>query len=213
MAWCWTNARTAQSPWMRVFDIARPRKGAPATMGGRPARPGVAADGAESPPRRRSGASLLDRTRPARARRDAARDCTNQGSRPRRSEGGLGCAAAPSSTRPTLAIVRRTGAFGRGNGSLGEAQQGLAERAVEAYDSELCAELPGCVGSTRARNSIRSPRAIEAYQKTTDAIGDRLDLLDALDRLYTAQGDTAAVVELLERRMALAGRMKLRPRS
>jgi len=81
---------------------------------------------------------------------------------------------------------------------------GLAERAAEAYDSELCAELWVRVAQVRETHLNQKPKAIEAYQKACDAVGDRSDLLDALDRLYTAQGDTPAVVELLERRMALA---------
>lgn len=81
---------------------------------------------------------------------------------------------------------------------------GLAERAVESYDSELCAELWVRVARVRELHLNQRKKAIDAYQKATDAVGDRADLLDALDRLYTAEGDTAAVVELLERRMALA---------
>jgi tetratricopeptide (TPR) repeat protein len=82
--------------------------------------------------------------------------------------------------------------------------EGLAERATEAYDSELSAELWVRVARIREVHQSQVPKAIAAYQKAADAVGDRADLLDALDRLHTAEGDTAAVVELLERRMALA---------
>ena len=89
-------------------------------------------------------------------------------------------------------------------GAWAKLAEGVAERAAEAYDSELAAELWVRVARIREVQQNQLPKAVEAYQKATDAVGDRQDLLDALDRLYSAQGNTTAVVELLERRMALA---------
>jgi len=89
-------------------------------------------------------------------------------------------------------------------GGWAKLAEGIAERAAEAYDSELAAELWVRVARIREVQQNQLPQAVLAYQKATDAVGDRQDLLDALDRLYSAQGNTAAVVELLERRMALA---------
>ncbi|HXS19461.1 MAG TPA: hypothetical protein VN764_19825, partial [Polyangiaceae bacterium] len=47
-------------------------------------------------------------------------------------------------------------------------------------------------------------QAIAAYQTATEQMGDRLELLEALNRLYASTGDTDAIVALLDRRMSLA---------
>ncbi len=80
----------------------------------------------------------------------------------------------------------------------------LNERAAETFDSDVASTLWIRLGGIYDEKLDEKEKAVRAYQAATEQVGDRLDLLDSLDRLYTALDDTAALVELLERRMALA---------
>lgn len=82
--------------------------------------------------------------------------------------------------------------------------QVLQEKARETFDSEVASSMWIRLATIYEEKLAQRQEAVVAYQAAAEQVGDRLDLLDALDRLYTALGDTTAVVELLERRMNLA---------
>ncbi len=80
----------------------------------------------------------------------------------------------------------------------------LKARAKETFDSEIACGMWVRLGGIYEEKLGKEELAVEAYQAAAEQVGDRLDLLNALDRLYTSLDDTASVVELVERRMALA---------
>lgn len=80
----------------------------------------------------------------------------------------------------------------------------LRERAADAFDSEMSCRLWIRLARVEEDKLNNKEAAVSAYQSATEQVGDRLELLDVLDRLYTDLDDTASVVELLERRMSLA---------
>ncbi len=79
----------------------------------------------------------------------------------------------------------------------------LKQRAAEIFDAELAGRLWVRAAAAFEEHLADARAAISAYQMAAEQTGDRLDLLDALDRLYTRVDDIEAVVALLERRMAL----------
>ncbi|MCH2108603.1 MAG: tetratricopeptide repeat protein [Polyangiaceae bacterium] len=82
--------------------------------------------------------------------------------------------------------------------------QTFETKAADVYEPEFAQQLWVDAGRLREEKLKDYPQAIEDYRAATEQVGDHLELLDALDRLSTLVGDTAAVVELLERRMPLA---------
>ncbi len=80
----------------------------------------------------------------------------------------------------------------------------LHQRASETFDAEVAADMWVRLGVLYEERLDNKEQAVDAYQAAAEQVGDRTELLDALDRLYTSLDDTDAVVELLERRMALA---------
>lgn len=80
----------------------------------------------------------------------------------------------------------------------------LHAAAKEVFEAEVASVMWVRLAVIYEEKLGKKEEAVEAYQAAAEQVGDRLDLLDALDRLYSELGDTAAVVELLERRMLLA---------
>lgn len=95
------------------------------------------------------------------------------------------------------ALAAMTNAWGR-------YAQALQQRAAEVFDSELAGRLWVRAGQVFEQRLGKVDEAIAAYQTATEQTGDRLDLLEALDRLHTGKGDTDAIIALLDRRMSLA---------
>lgn len=89
-------------------------------------------------------------------------------------------------------------------GAWGKYAQALKLRAAEVFDSDLSGRIWERAARVFEDRLENVEEAIAAYQTATEQAGDRLDLLDALDRLYTAREDTDSIVALLERRMSLA---------
>lgn len=106
----------------------------------------------------------------------------------------------PESTE-IVASVERLAEPTRGWARFADVLQAKAE---ECFEPELARDLWVRLAEVREVRLGQKKEAISAYQKATEQVGDRLDLLEALDRLYTETGDTAAVIDLLERRMVLA---------
>lgn len=80
----------------------------------------------------------------------------------------------------------------------------LQEGAKATFDSEVASAMWVRLATIYEEKLDQKEKAVSAYQAASEQVGDRIDLLDALDRLYTALDDTTAVVDLLERRMNLA---------
>lgn len=79
----------------------------------------------------------------------------------------------------------------------------LEEKGAEAYDSYVAKDLLVRAGRLAEERLNDEARAIKAYAKATEQAGDQLDLLEALDRLYTATSQTEELLDVLDRRMAL----------
>ena len=79
----------------------------------------------------------------------------------------------------------------------------LAERAQSTFDPDLGKELWTRIGRIAEDRLKDDRRAVEAYSKAVDLAGDQPELLEALDRLYGRLGDSQALGETLERRVAI----------
>ncbi|HSC88266.1 MAG TPA: tetratricopeptide repeat protein, partial [Polyangiaceae bacterium] len=71
-------------------------------------------------------------------------------------------------------------------------------------EPELAAELWVRFAKVLEQKLGNAREAVRGYQKACEQVGDRLDLLEQLDRLQSGLGETAEVIDLLERRRALA---------
>ncbi len=81
--------------------------------------------------------------------------------------------------------------------------EALSERAQSTFDADLARDMYARLGNI-AETRLRDPgRAIDAYRRAVDQVGDEPDLLLALDRLYTGAKNWTELVDVLERRTAL----------
>ncbi len=79
----------------------------------------------------------------------------------------------------------------------------LSERAQNTFETDLARELYARLG-TIAETRLDNPgRAIDAYQRAVDQVGDEPALLRSLDRLYSATANWSDLIDVLERRTAL----------
>jgi tetratricopeptide (TPR) repeat protein len=79
----------------------------------------------------------------------------------------------------------------------------LGERAQATFDVTLARDLYTRLGRV-AEQKLEDPRrAISAYLKAVEQVGDQPELLESLDRLYGSLGDSKALAEILERRVAV----------
>ena len=79
----------------------------------------------------------------------------------------------------------------------------LGERAQATFDVTLARDLYTRLGRV-AEERLEDPRrAIAAYLRAVEQVGDQPELLEALDRLYGSVGDSRALAEILERRVAV----------
>jgi tetratricopeptide (TPR) repeat protein len=79
----------------------------------------------------------------------------------------------------------------------------LAERAASTFDPEIAKALYVRVGKVADEKLRDERRAVDAYGRAIEQVGDQPELLAALDRLYTRIGDAQALSEVLERRVAV----------
>ncbi len=76
----------------------------------------------------------------------------------------------------------------------------LEERARSTFEPELARDLYVRVGRI-AEDRLSAPsRAVDAYRRAVEQVGDQPDLLAAIDRLCVVLDDAPALVETLERR-------------
>jgi len=79
----------------------------------------------------------------------------------------------------------------------------LRERAQATFDPELACDLYGRLGRI-AESKLDDPSLAEqAYSSAVGQAGDRPELLQALDRIYTRLGNWRALADILERRVAV----------
>ncbi|HEY4103998.1 MAG TPA: tetratricopeptide repeat protein, partial [Polyangiaceae bacterium] len=78
----------------------------------------------------------------------------------------------------------------------------LGERAQSTFDPEVAQDLYVRLGRVAEEQLKNDERAVEAYSRAVEQAGDRPELLEALDRLYTRLKDEDKVAEILERRVA-----------
>ncbi|HEX2733423.1 MAG TPA: tetratricopeptide repeat protein [Polyangiaceae bacterium] len=80
----------------------------------------------------------------------------------------------------------------------------LNEKAHNTFDAEIAKDLFARLGRI-AESRLSDPgRAIEAYRRAVEQVGDQPDLLLALDRLYSDTKNWTEFVDVLERRIPLA---------
>src|SRR5690606_18038512 len=79
----------------------------------------------------------------------------------------------------------------------------LEERGGETYDAEIARDLLVRAGRLAEQALSDGKRAIRAYVRATEQAGDQPELLEALDRLYSASGELEELQGVLERRLAL----------
>lgn len=79
----------------------------------------------------------------------------------------------------------------------------LAERAASIFDARVTADLFFRLGTVAERKLDDVPRAAEAYGRAAEQGGDTPEVLGALERVHAALKDTRALVDVLERRIAI----------
>ena len=79
----------------------------------------------------------------------------------------------------------------------------LGERAASIFDAKVTAELFLRLGRVCELQLTELPRAAEAYARAAEQGGDTADVLSALERVYGGLEDTRALVDVLERRIAI----------
>ncbi|OJY31236.1 MAG: hypothetical protein BGO98_46070 [Myxococcales bacterium 68-20] len=79
----------------------------------------------------------------------------------------------------------------------------LGERAASIFDARVTADLFMRLGKVAERELSDLPRAAEAYARAAEQGGDGPEVLVALERVQGGLGDTRALVDVLERRIAI----------
>jgi tetratricopeptide (TPR) repeat protein len=81
----------------------------------------------------------------------------------------------------------------------------LQERAAALFDANVAADLFVRLGRVSEQRLDDPSRAVKAYVAAAERTGDDPGVLEALDRLNLRLGDTRALAEILERRIAVEG--------
>ncbi len=79
----------------------------------------------------------------------------------------------------------------------------LGERAQSTFDVQLARDLYTRLGKVAEQKLTDERRAVQAYTRAVEQVGDEPDLLEALDRLYARLGDGQSLADVLERRVAV----------
>jgi tetratricopeptide (TPR) repeat protein len=79
----------------------------------------------------------------------------------------------------------------------------LQERAGAIFDANVAADLFVRLGKTSEERLDDPARAAKAYMAAAERTGDEPNVLAALDRLFGRLGDSRALADILERRIAL----------
>jgi tetratricopeptide (TPR) repeat protein len=75
----------------------------------------------------------------------------------------------------------------------------LTERAQTTFEADLAKELYSRLGQIAEQRLRDSDRAVDAYTKAVDQVGDQPEILQALDRLFTNLGKWAELTDILDR--------------
>ena len=79
----------------------------------------------------------------------------------------------------------------------------LQERASNIFEASVAADLFGRLGRVSEDKLDDVSRAAKAYASAAERTGDEPNILSALDRLFGRLGDSRALADVLERRIAL----------
>lgn len=79
----------------------------------------------------------------------------------------------------------------------------LGERAASIFDAKITAELFSRLGKVAENELGELPRAAEAYARAAEQGGDTPEVLTALERVHGGLEDTRALVDVIERRIAI----------
>ncbi len=79
----------------------------------------------------------------------------------------------------------------------------LGERAQATFDVALARDLYTRLGRIAEQRLNDERRAVQAYTRAVEQVGDQPELLEALDRLYARLGDAQALADVLERRVVI----------
>lgn len=79
----------------------------------------------------------------------------------------------------------------------------LSERAASIFEAKVTADLFFRLGTIAEHRLSDLPRAAEAYARAAEQGGDSAEVLGALERVYGALNDTRALVDVIERRIAI----------
>ena len=79
----------------------------------------------------------------------------------------------------------------------------LQERAASIFDAKVTADLFMRLGRVAETHLSDLPKAAEAYARTAEQGGDNAEVLGALERIHAGLEDTRALVDVLERRIAI----------
>lgn len=91
-------------------------------------------------------------------------------------------------------------ALAKAQGDYQSYANALSERAKSTFDAEVGKTLLSRLGRV-SRDELHDPqRAIEAYSRAVELVGDEPDLLQALDDLYVQTQNWNALADVLERR-------------
>ncbi|HEY3237610.1 MAG TPA: tetratricopeptide repeat protein, partial [Polyangiaceae bacterium] len=89
------------------------------------------------------------------------------------------------------------------SGSWEKYADALSERAQSTFEPEIGKDLYTRLGRIAEEKLKDDQRAVEAYMRAVEQSGDQLELLTALDRLYTRLDKPRELSEVLERRVVL----------
>jgi tetratricopeptide (TPR) repeat protein len=86
----------------------------------------------------------------------------------------------------------------------------LEERAAMLFDASVAADLFVRLGEVSEYKLDDPARAARAYTSAVERMGDEPQVLAPLDRLFSRLGDTRALADILERRIAVEAEAKVR---
>ncbi|MEN9580662.1 MAG: hypothetical protein RJA70_3671, partial [Pseudomonadota bacterium] len=126
-----------------------------------------------------------------------------------------GAIASPSRTQSTLQraiaeapedaeLHREVERLCESTGNWASYADALAERAQGTFDADLAKDLLTRLGRIAEEKLGDLSRAIDAYEKATDQVGDQSSILLELDRLYERSENWIKLAGILERRTGFA---------
>lgn len=139
----------------------------------------------------------------ARTLRQIAEYCENRVESPDRALGALlrSLAEEPGDAPTHTDIERLCKAVGKTG--FEKYADTLRERATSTFDSTVTADLYARLGRIERAELGNARKAAEAFQHAAEQGGDTTEVLVALESVFSELGDSAALADVLERRIAL----------